>query len=237
MIVLKRRNIVIATVLALTAITLILCCGALAKTGVNATGSGVKVVLDAGHGGIDGGVSGITTSARESDINLAVVKKLEAYLKDAGIATVLTRSSDAGLYGAVSSTLKRRDMEKRREIILNAEPTLVVSVHMNYYPNSSRRGGQVFYKAGDASSEKLALCLQNNLNAIYTDVKDYSPLTGDYYVLNCTEVPSVIAECGFLSNPTDERLLTDEEFQSELAYSLFRGIIGYLAESSFNYFG
>lgn len=236
MLVIKRRTLVIATALILTAVTFVLCFTALSKTDAISAKTGVKVVLDAGHGGIDGGVKGIKTGINESDINLAVVKKLETYLKDAGIAVVLTRSSDAGLYGVASSTLKRRDMERRKAIIEKAEPTLVVSVHMNYYPNSARRGGQVFCKAGDEKSELLANSVQKGLNALYKDVKDYSPLTGDYYILNCTEYPSVIAECGFLSNPTDETLLTDESFQSELAYSLFQGIISYLTESSIAYF-
>ena len=236
MIVLKKRNIVIAAALILTAITFVLCFAALTNTGTAATVSGVKIVLDAGHGGIDGGVSGITTGMKESDINLAVVKKLQTYLKDAGLSVVLTRNSEAGLYGVASSTLKKRDMQKRKEIIEKAQPTLIVSVHMNYYPNSSRRGGQVFYRKDSESSAVLARSMQNSLNDLYQDVKDYSPLTGDYYMLNCTDYTSVIAECGFLSNPVDEALLITDEFQSELAYSLFRGIIDYLTESSIVYF-
>lgn len=236
MFVLKKRNVIIATALVLTAFTFVLCFAALAKTDAISVNSGVKIVLDAGHGGIDGGVSGKNTGVYESELNLSVVKKLETYLKDAGLTVILTRTSDAGLYGVASSTLKRRDMEKRKEIINKAEPTLVVSVHMNYYPNSSRRGGQVFYKSDSEKSYTLAKSVQNGLNALYKDVKDYAPLTGDYYILNCTKYPTVIAECGFLSNPTDESLLTGEEFQNELAYSLFYGIINYLTESSIAYF-
>lgn len=236
MFVFKKRNLIIITALFLTAVTFVLCFAALAKTDVIAAKSGVKIVLDAGHGGIDGGVKGVKTGVAESEINLAVVKKLETYLINAGITVVLTRSSDAGLYGVASSTLKRRDMEKRKEIIEKAAPTMVISVHMNYYPNSSRRGGQTFYRADSESSAILANSVQKSLNALYKDVKDYSPLKGDYYMLNCTEYPSIIAECGFLSNPDDEALLTNDEFQSELAYSLYIGIIDYLTESSIAYF-
>ena len=236
MFVFKKRNLIIITAFFMTVVTFILCFAALSKTDVIAAKSGVKIVLDAGHGGIDGGVSGVNTGVAESEINLSVVKKLETYLVSAGINVVLTRSSDAGLYGVASSTLKRRDMLKRKEIIEKAAPTMVVSVHMNCYPNSIRRGGQVFYKQESGQSAVLADSIQKSLNGLYKDVKDYSPLTGDYYILNCTEYPSVIAECGFLSNPTDEALLVTEEFQSELAYSLFTGIIDYLTESSISYF-
>ena len=236
MFVFKKRNLIIITAFFMTVVTFILCFAALSKTDVIAAKSGVKIVLDAGHGGIDGGVSGVNTGVAESEINLSVVKKLETYLVSAGINVVLTRSSDAGLYGVASSTLKRRDMLKRKEIIEKAAPTMVVSVHMNCYPNSMRRGGQVFYKQESGQSAVLAGSIQKSLNGLYKDVKDYSPLKGDYYILNCTEYPSVIAECGFLSNPTDEALLVTEEFQSELAYSLFTGIIDYLTESSISYF-
>lgn len=236
MFVLKRKNVIIIAVLVLTAFTFVLCSVALVKSNQSASAAGIKVVLDAGHGGIDGGVSGINTGVNESELNLAVVKKLEKYLIDAGITPVLTRSSSAGLYGVASSTLKRRDMEKRRDIIESTKPSLIVSVHMNYYPNSSRRGGQVFYKAGNEQSKTLAQRVQKSLNFLYSDVKDYSALTGDYYILNCTDYPAVIAECGFLSNPKDEELLITDEFQSELAYSLFCGIIDFLSESSIAYF-
>ena len=215
MFVFKKRNIIIATALFLTFITFVLCFSALAKTDAISAKSGVKIVLDAGHGGIDGGVKGVKTGTPESDINLAVVKKLESYLISAGITVVLTRSSDAGLYGVASSTLKRRDMENRKQIIEKAAPTMVVSVHMNYYPNSSRRGGQVFFKEGDERSKALACSVQKGLNGLYSDVKDYSPLKGDYYILNCSKYPSVIAECGFLSNPVDDGLLSDENFPLE----------------------
>lgn len=81
-------------------------------------------------------------------------------------------------------------------------------------------------------SAKLAECVQNSFNDMPESVKKYSPLTGDYYILNCSEYPSVIAECGFLSNPQDESLLITEEYQYKVAYSIFKGIVSYLAETS-----
>ena len=236
MAVIKRRNIVIISALLLTVFTFIMCFAALYKNPAGVNGTGITVVLDAGHGGIDGGVSGIKTGVKESEINLAVVKKLAEYFSDAGINAVLTRKSDAGLYGVASSTLKRRDMEKRRDIINAAKPTLVISVHMNYYASSDRRGGQVFFKSGSESGEILAKNIQKHLNSLYRDVKDYSPLSGDYYIINCTDYPTVIAECGFLSNPQDESLLITQEFREELSYALFCGAINYLTEQSIAYF-
>lgn len=231
MIVLKRRSILIVTVLAITALTMVFCLSALSKTAAGSLdASKVKIILDAGHGGIDGGVSGVNTGVKESDLNLAVVKKLEKYLTDAGMTVVLTRNSAAGLYGAATGNLKKRDMKKRKEIIEKENPAIVVSVHMNNYAQQSRRGAQVFYKDGDENGKSLADSIQRSFNAMDSCVREYSALTGDYFMLNCSDFPSVIAECGFLSNPQDEALLITEEYQSEISYAIFKGIVGYLTK-------
>ncbi len=237
MFVLKRKNLIIISVLIITALTFVLCFGALSKTALGETSSSkIKVVLDAGHGGIDGGVSGVKTGVMESELNLKVVKKLERYLNDAGISVVLTRTSEAGLYGVANSSLKRKDMQKRKEIIEKAQPDLVVSIHMNDYSISTRRGAQVFYKSNDERGKLLAESIQYSFNQMEEATRSCTALKGDYYILNCTEYPSVIAECGFLSNPEEEALLITDEYQDAVAYSLFKGIVGYLAQSSFNYF-
>lgn len=218
----------------MTAITFALCFSALRNGSARADVTGITVVLDAGHGGIDGGVTGVNTGVKESDLNLAIVKSLKNYLEDAGINVVLTRNSEAGLYGAATKNFKRRDMEKRRDIIKKAEPALVVSVHLNKYSAASRRGAQVFYKANDESGKILAQSMQEEFNKMEESARSYSALTGDYYILNCSDYPAVIAECGFLSNPQDEELLITEEYRSSVAYAMFKGIIKYFAESSYN---
>lgn len=236
MFVLKRRNILIISVLIISFLTFMICAAALKDNPVGSGEiSGIKIVLDAGHGGIDSGVSGVNTKVKESELNLKVVKKLQNYLVGAGFSVVLTRSSEAGLYGTATSNLKKKDMLKRKEIIEDAKPTLVVSVHMNKYSLSSRRGAQVFYKGQDEDSKLLAENLQKSFNQMDTAVRECSALTGDYYILNCTEYPSVIAECGFLSNPRDEALLITEEYQDKISYAIFKGIVGYLAEQSFEF--
>ncbi len=231
MIVLKRRSILIVTVLVITALTMAFCLSALSKTASGSLdASKIKIVLDAGHGGIDGGVSGVNTGVKESELNLAVVKRLEKYFVDAGMTVVLTRSSSAGLYGAATGNLKKRDMKKRKEIIEKENPALVISVHMNNYAQKSRRGAQVFYKKGDESGKFLADSIQNSFNGMEECVREYSALTGDYFILNCSDVPSVIVECGFLSNPQDEALLITEEYQNAVSYAIFKGVVGYLTK-------
>ncbi len=233
MIVLKKRSIIIVSMLLLTAITFIVCFSALVSVGAGeASATGIKVVIDAGHGGIDVGVCGVKTGVKESEINLSISKKLERYLLDAGISVVLTRSSDAGLYGVASSSLKKKDMQKRRDIIHSAKPDLVVSIHQNEFSLSSRRGAQVFYKGSDELGKILATSVQTSFNEMEEASRSCSALKGDYYILNCSNYPSIIAECGFLSNPQDEALLISEEYQDKIAYAIFKGIISYLTKTS-----
>lgn len=235
MFVVKKRTVVIVATLLVTAITFIACFGALYSGGAVGSGVGngdVRIVLDAGHGGKDGGVSGISSGIKESTLNLDVVKRIERHLVASGFSVTLTRSSDAGLYGVATSNLKKRDMLKRKEIITEAKPTLVVSVHMNAYALSSRCGAQVFYKAGSEEGKLLASLVQKSFNSMEKKTRECNALSGDYYILNCSEYPSIIAECGFLSNPEEEKLLLTEEYREDLAYAIFKGIINYLTETT-----
>lgn len=192
------------------------------------------VVLDAGHGGIDGGVCGKRTGVKESAINLAIVMKLKPLFEDAGFDTVLTRKTDGGLYGAATKGFKKRDMQKRKEIIDRAAPALVISVHQNYYPSSSLRGGQVFFNAESESGKAFADVIQKNFNGVYVKegARERHALSGDYFMLKCTDAPSVIAECGFLSNPEDERLLSSIAFQEKIAEAIFAAALEYLSSAA-----
>ncbi len=229
MVVIKKRSLIVISVLILTAITFIVCFSSLNKTVVGSTDvKQLKVVLDAGHGGIDGGVSGKTSGVKESELNLDIVKKAEKIFLDSGFNVVLTRKNEAGLYGVASTSLKKKDMKKRKEIIEKEAPDLVISVHLNEYSLSSRRGGQVFFLKENTESRLLANCIQKEINELYEGVKDYNALSGDLFMLKCTNAPSVIVECGFLSNEQDEKLLLTEEFREQVAYSIFRGAVSYL---------
>ena len=119
-------------------------------------------------------------------------------------------------------------MQARREIIEAASPNAVISVHQNSFPaDRPRRGGQVFFRQGHAAGESLASSIQGRLNALGGN--DFSPLRGDYYMLNCTDYPSVIVECGFLSNAEDERLLRTESYREQVAYAVFCGVLSFFA--------
>jgi len=231
MYIIKKKQLMFFALVVAVIIAFMFCFSGLSGSASN-TSTGITVVLDAGHGGIDGGVTGVNTGVKESDLNLAVVRKIEKCLTDAGINVVLTRKTDGGLYGIAVGSFKSRDMKKRKEIIEKAKPNVVISIHMNKFPVSTRRGAQVFYKNTSSSGKALANNVQNALNDIEEAVRSFSPLSGDYYILNCTEYPSIIVECGFLSNAEDEKLLSDDVYQEKLAYTIFKGIISYLTATT-----
>ncbi|MBR2988647.1 MAG: N-acetylmuramoyl-L-alanine amidase [Clostridia bacterium] len=226
--VVKKKTLIIALVALLSAIS-VFSIGVSAKNAVSASLSQNKtVVIDAGHGGIDGGVVGKNTGIKESQINLAVAKSLKNYLERNGYRVILTRENNDGLYEKSASNKKRSDMENRRKIIENAVPDMVVSVHQNYYPLSSVSGAQVFYGTSEVSCE-YARVFQAQLNANLNCSRVAKE--GDYYILNCTAYPSLIVECGFLSNPAEERLLVKATYQKKIAYAMFLAIHSILGES------
>lgn len=230
MLVISKRALVIIAGFTACIVSLITILGAFntfsEKADIDTT---YKIVIDAGHGGIDSGVSGVKTGVKESDLNLKVAKLLAVKIEEAGMRAVLTRSSSSGLYGTATSSLKKKDMQRRKEIIKSEAPNVVISIHMNYYPLSTRRGAQVFYKESDENAKNLALSIQKNLNGLYK-LREYSPLKGDYYLLNCTDYTSVIVECGFLSSPEDEALLLDDAFLEEITFNILCGVIEYASE-------
>lgn len=185
------------------------------------------IVIDAGHGGIDAGVRGKKSGVKESDINLSISRELAGFFSKAGFNAVLTRKSQAGLYGLPTKGFKLRDMQKRRQIIQECGADMVISVHQNFYSDTSRRGAQVFFNKESQSGKQLAVCIQQSLNSMEGAAEKNSPLIGDYYMLECTDSPSVIVECGFLSNESDEALLSDEEYRTQIAYAIFSGAITY----------
>ena len=202
-----------------------ICAGAVASTSSH---DGLRtVVIDAGHGGIDAGVLGITTKTKESEINLYIAKYLRGYFTDAGFNAVLTRTTQGGLYGTSTKGFKIRDMKKRKQIIEENNADMVISVHQNYCPIPSRRGAQVFFDKGSESGNILAECVQNSLNEMKECVKQNTPLVGDYYMLKCTPNPSVLVECGFLSNALDEAQLITAEYQKAIAYAIFKGAVAF----------
>ena len=186
------------------------------------------IVLDAGHGGIDGGVIGVNSKVKESELNLLTVKELKTVFENAGFNVILTRKDENGLYGDTTSGFKLRDLNKRKEIVNSSNADVLISIHMNKYQDKRRRGAQVFYKQNDKTSNFLAEKIQNRLNLMKESSRISNSLKGDYYILNTSKIPAVIVECGFLSNEKDEELLLSESYRKKLAIEIFNGVNDYL---------
>ena len=172
---------------------------------------GAVVVIDAGHGG------------KESDLNLKIAMCLGDILTAKGVYVVYTRENENSL-----SDSKREDMKMRAEIIKESRPDCVVSIHLNSYSDAARRGVQVFYD-DTGRGESFASLMQERINATinyrYSKRSDLAPQSGDFYITKCAAVPSIIIECGFISNAEDESLLKTESFRRELCREIADGII------------
>lgn len=183
------------------------------------------VILDAGHGGWDPGKIG-TGGDDEKNINLIVMEKLQQYLEQGGATVFVTRATDEALGQA-----KRSDMAERKKIANENSGDILVSIHQNAFPSSGVKGAQVFYHKSSENGKKLAELVQESLKAnVNSENKRQAKQNSDYYILRTTEIPAVIVECGFLSNPGEEALLNDGAYQDKLAWAIYLGIIEYFSE-------
>jgi N-acetylmuramoyl-L-alanine amidase len=191
----------------------------------------VCIVLDAGHGSSDPGKVGVNGTL-EKDINLAITLQLAKILENKGYKVVLTRDSDEILADKDAVNQKREDMVGRVKVIEEAQAALTVSIHQNSFSNASVSGPQVFYYAESPQGKEIATALQASLDEI---LEPESPratkANSEYYLLKKTPTPTVIVECGFLSNEREAELLSDELYQAKVARAIYFGLCKYLENS------
>ena len=191
--------------------------------------NGIKIVVDAGHGGRDGGSVGVNGTI-EKDINLEYALLLEKKLVAAGYTVVLTRKTGDGLYSNFAKNKKISDMTARMEIIKKANPNLVISIHMNSFSDSSVKGANTYYKVDDEASKQCADIIQGCLKS-YCGARNQLAKTGDYFMLNCSYYTSVLIECGFLSNSEEEILLNDSNYKETLVNAICSGLLLYFGNN------
>ena len=190
------------------------------------------IILDAGHGGMDGGCVSYN-GVSEKGINLNIMLDLKAMLEAYGYDVVVTRDSDVAIYDEGISGLsnqKKSDMKNRLEIFNSKENAIALSIHQNQFTDSRYSGAQMFYSETNPDSVSLALCLQQAfVENIQPENKREVKLSGDeLYLIYYAKVPSVMVECGFLSNPQEADLLLTESYQKKVAFTIFKGINQYL---------
>lgn len=192
----------------------------------------VTVVLDAGHGGLDSGCVGVS-GAYEKDINLSIVLKLKEMLNLSGVNVVLTRDSDKSIHDKGVSGIrnqKESDMDNRLEIINKSGAVALVMVHQNKFTDSKYSGAQMLYNDETDGSETLASIIQNKfVEFLQPDNKrEIKEEEDKIYLLKNATMPGVLCECGFLSNPEEEALLKDDEYQSKVAFTIYSGLMEFL---------
>ena len=187
------------------------------------------ILVDAGHGGVDSGMVGIG-GLKEKGINLDIAMKLKGILEKKGLAVVMTREEDKGLYENGTKNMKAQDLQNRIEQIRKYEPVLSVSIHQNSYSDPQVKGPQVFYYADSENGRNLALAIQEELNRQLSVARPREAKGNrTYYLLKRSPSVINIVECGFLTNPEEAQLLKKEEYQTKIAMSVADGIDTYLA--------
>lgn len=193
---------------------------------VSASGyNGITIVLDAGHGGRDGGSVGVNGTI-EKEINLRYTLALKEKLVSAGYRVELTRKTDDGLYLESAKNKKMSDLNARMEIIKRANPNLVISIHMNSFSSQSAHGASTYYRSGDESGQIVSDLIQQSLNT-YLGAPSTKGKVGDYYILNESYYTAVLIECGFLSNPEEEHLLNTDEYLEKFVDAVYNAILLY----------
>lgn len=183
-----------------------------------------SLVIDAGHGGADGGATTVQ-GVCESDINLAVSLRIEALAQLFGTKTVMTRSDAEIAYPPEADTISKKkvfDQKNRVELINSVENAVLVSIHQNKYPDARPSGPQVLYAATDGSRE-LGELMHANLTALLCpeNRRVAAPISGDIFLMRSVNCPAVLVECGFLSNSAEAALLQTGSYQTKLALVIF----------------
>lgn len=173
----------------------------------------------------------VVTGTTEAEANLKIALKLQNLLEQSGCTVILTRSDENAIYDIDSKTLRQKkisDIHNRVKIGNESSADIFVSIHLNKIPQKQYYGWQTFYKPSDEKSQKLAKAIQTNLNdAIQKENKRNSMKLDSVYIMKHVEIPISIVECGFLSNPEEEKLLMEDEYQNKLAWGIYNGITDY----------
>lgn len=192
------------------------------------------VVLDAGHGGEDGGASS-ADGILEKDINLAIALQLEEYLKLHHFDVIMIRDGDYSVGDQSLSTVserKRSDTKRRLQAIEEAGECIFISIHQNHFSESKYDGAQVFYSGNREESAILAEAIRKNIvGALQPENhRENKKAESNIYLLDRCHVPAVLVECGFLSNPAEAAKLNQKAYQKDMAAAIYNGLIDYLQE-------
>lgn len=193
------------------------------------------IIIDAGHGTPDSGATGYS-GTREKDVNLIFAKSLGSLLQQSGAHVVYTREDDGTIADNLDTSIrsiKIQDMKKRKQIRDGKNADIFISIHMNIFSDPKVKGAQVFYSGDNANSKTLANLIQESICSVAdkSNTRKAKNSKNDIYLLNDSKIPSVLVECGFLSNPEEEKKLLSKSYQDKMAYAIYSGILKYFTNS------
>ncbi len=178
---------------------------------------------DAPHGLPDGGAVGINGSI-EQEINISIANKLAEVLEAKGIETIMTRTGEQGLWTEKSVTIREKkveDMKNRLKIMKQSKADLFITIHMNSHQNSSASGLRIFYSQNYPEIKPLAENIQCRMSDITgANMSVVKTADKNLFLLKNPPLPAVLVECGFLSNPAEEKKLADDDYRSRLAWAI-----------------
>ena len=187
------------------------------------------IVIDAGHGGEDGGA--VANNVVEKNINLSISNKLRDIFISSGFNVKMTRSSDKMINDSGDTLRERKvsDMKNRLKLFNESENNIVISIHQNKFTQEEYKGSQVFYSTNNKESEKLALSIKTSIKTLIQpdNEREIKPADRNIYLLYNSKTPSVIVECGFISNLEEARLLKDSVYQNKIAFAIYSGFLDY----------
>lgn len=202
-------------------------CHKLSKQVVALHRNKTTIVIDVGHGGSDPGKVGIQ-GIKEKDVNLAIARYLKDYLIAEDYTVYMTRETDQGLYDESVSNKKKSDLSNRIQFVQKKNASCMISIHQNSYPDTIQHGAQTFYYDGREEDKNFAQYVQDALLAFDPSNTRQIKSSTSYYILKNAQVPSILIECGFLSNPEETANLTDPNYQKQIAYAIAIGTCRYL---------
>lgn len=191
--------------------------------------NGKIIVLDAGHGGMDGGAN--FGSVQEKEISLKVTHKIKDYLQEQGALVILTREDDRDLGGTGSiRERKRKDLHERVKIINESDADLFLSIHLNAFPSKSSKGAQTFYTERYEENKQAALFIQAEIKRNLENTTREAKIIRQIYLMSNAKKPGALVEIGFLSNVSERQNLMDDAYQEKMAASVYKGILRYFTE-------
>ncbi len=192
-------------------------------------GNHLRVVVDAGHGFPDGGAVG-ALGTLEKDVNMAIADAVREVLEGKGVSVVMTRTSDSGLWETEGSIRqkKREDMNRRLEIVKDSGADLFVSIHMNSFEDETANGLHIFYAKNHPEGREVAEKIQAGIAEVTgAEVHAVKAADESLFLMKSPPMAAVLAECGFLSNPEEEKKLNDPDYQKRIAWAIASGIEEY----------